>query len=157
MTKHYGTGAGAGITQAALAPQRFYQSVFIAQLVRYKQTRVPVWVRLQEMTGLNYLTHASHLDLALAALVLAAFVAAASVGAALITRRLPPPLEWFGVATAASPHSPPARMVTARSRCRSVGIRCSNQARILALRPCRPAQELGSDISPLSKDISISV
>jgi hypothetical protein len=86
---------------AALAPQRFYQSVFIAQLVRYKQTRVPVWVRLQEMTGLNYLTHASHLDLALAALVLAAFVAAASVGAALITRRLPPPLEWFGVATAA--------------------------------------------------------
>jgi hypothetical protein len=86
---------------AALAPQRFYQSVFIAQLVRYKQTRVPVWVRLQEMTGLNYLAHASHLDLALAALVLVAFVAAASVGASLITRRLPPPLEWFGVATAA--------------------------------------------------------
>jgi alpha-1,2-mannosyltransferase len=86
---------------AALSPQRFYQSVFIAQLVRYKQTRVPVWVRLQEMTGLNYLAHASHLTLALATLVLVVFVASACVGASLVTRHLPPPLEWFGVATAA--------------------------------------------------------
>jgi drug/metabolite transporter (DMT)-like permease len=45
--------------------------------------------------------HAGHLTLALATLVLAGFVAATVAGASLITRRLPPPLEWFGVCTAA--------------------------------------------------------
>ncbi len=86
---------------AALDPRRFYESVIIAQLVRYGQTRVPVWTRLQEMTGLNYLAHAGHLTLVLASLVLVAFVVAAVIGASLITRRLPPPLEWFGVGTTA--------------------------------------------------------
>jgi alpha-1,2-mannosyltransferase len=83
------------------APARFYQSVFIAQLVRYNQTRVPVWVRLQDMTGLEYIVHPGHLILALATLALVCFVTATFVGASLITRRLPPPLEWFSVATAA--------------------------------------------------------
>jgi hypothetical protein len=53
------------------------------------------------MTGLNYLVHAGHLTLALAILVLVGFVAAAVAGASLITRRLPPPLEWFGVCATA--------------------------------------------------------
>lgn len=86
---------------AILAPRRFYESVFIAQLVRYKQVRVPVWVRLQDMTGLEYVVHPSHLLLALATLILVGFVALAVAGAWLITRRPPPPLEWFGVAAAA--------------------------------------------------------
>jgi len=86
---------------AALAPRRFYESVVTGQLVRYQQTRVPVWTRLQEMTGLNDLTHAGHLTLALATLVLVGFVAATAAGASLITHRLPPPLEWFGTSTAA--------------------------------------------------------
>jgi alpha-1,2-mannosyltransferase len=86
---------------AALDPRRFYEGVVTSELVRYQQTWVPVWTRLQEMTGLNYLTHPGHLTLALASLVLVAFVAATMAGASLITRRLPPPLEWFGVCTAA--------------------------------------------------------
>jgi alpha-1,2-mannosyltransferase len=99
-------GAAAGflvpvLPFAALDPRRFYQSVVTGQLVRYQQARVPVWTRLQEMTGLNYLTHAGHPTLALAALVLAGFVAVTMAGASLITRCPPPPLEWFGVCTAA--------------------------------------------------------
>jgi hypothetical protein len=86
---------------ALLAPVRFYQSVFVGQLVRYHQTRVPVWTRLQDMTGLEYLANPGHLVLALVTLALVCFVAAAFAGASLITRRPPPPLEWFAVATAA--------------------------------------------------------
>ena len=86
---------------ALLAPRRFYESVVVAQLVRYQQVRVPVWVRLQDMTGLEYLARPSHLLLVLATVIVAGFVAVAVVSAAMITRRPPPPLEWFGVATAA--------------------------------------------------------
>ncbi len=86
---------------AALAPRRFYQSVFVAQLVRYNQQRVTVWTRLQDMTGLNYVVDPSHLLLVLATLVIVAFVAAALAGAWMLTHRPPPPLEWFAVATTA--------------------------------------------------------
>ena len=84
-----------------LSPQRFYQSVFIAQLVRYRQVRVPVWSRLQQMTGLNYLVNPGHLTVALVTLAVVGFVAVALAGAWMITRRPPPPLDWFAVATAA--------------------------------------------------------
>ncbi len=84
-----------------LSPRRFYQSVFTAQLVRYGQTRVPVWSRLQQMTGLNYLVNPGHLLIALVTLALVGFVVAALIGAWRITRRPPPPLDWFAVATTA--------------------------------------------------------
>jgi hypothetical protein len=84
-----------------LSPQRFYQSVVIAQLVRYRQARVPFWSRLQQMTGLNYLVNPGHLTVALVTLVVVGFVAVALLGAWMITRRPPPALDWFAVATAA--------------------------------------------------------
>jgi hypothetical protein len=86
---------------AALAPGRFYDGVFLAQLVRYNQARVTAWTRLQDMAGLGGLHHVSHGEVALASLVLAAFVAVTLVAASLLTRRPPPPLECFGVLTAA--------------------------------------------------------
>jgi hypothetical protein len=86
---------------AALAPKRFYQSVFVGQLVRVGQTRVPIWTRLQDMTGLTYLSRPSHLILVLAAVALAGFVATSMAVASLITHAPPLPLEWFGVATTA--------------------------------------------------------
>jgi hypothetical protein len=86
---------------AALAPRRFYQGVFSAQLVRYHQVRVPVWTRLEDMAGLSVLHNVSHATIALAALALVGFVAVTLAGASLVTGRPPPPLEWFGVLTAA--------------------------------------------------------
>ena len=86
---------------ALLAPVRFYQSVFISEFVRYDQTRVPVWTRLQDMIGLEYLVNPGHLVLVLATLALVGFVVVTFAGASLITRLPPPPLEWFSVATAA--------------------------------------------------------
>jgi hypothetical protein len=86
---------------AALAPRRFYDSVFLAQLVRYGQVRVPVWTRLQDMTGLGNLHHVGHATIILLTVVLVGFVAATLAAAWLVTRRPPPTLEWFGVLTAA--------------------------------------------------------
>ena len=86
---------------AALDPRRFYQSVFTAQLVRYGQVRVPLWTRLSYLTGLNDLHHVTHAELALMTVVLVGFVAVTMAAAWLVTRRPPPPLEWFGVGTAA--------------------------------------------------------
>ena len=83
------------------SPRGFYQSVFVAQLVRHGQIWVPDWVRLQQMAGLNYLVNPGHLILLLVPLAVVGFVAAALAGAWVITRRPPPPLDWFAVATAA--------------------------------------------------------
>jgi alpha-1,2-mannosyltransferase len=85
----------------ALAPRRFYESVVIAQLVRYGQVRVPNWTRLQYMTGLGAVHHVSHAAIALVALAIVGFVVVTLVAASLVTRKPPPPLEWFGVASAA--------------------------------------------------------
>jgi hypothetical protein len=85
----------------ALAPRRFYDSVILAQLVRYGQVRVPVWTRLQDMTGLGNLHHVGHATIALLTVVLAGFVVVTEVAAFLVTRRPPPQLEWFGLLTAA--------------------------------------------------------
>src|SRR6266705_4033007 len=54
---------------AAVAPRRLYDSVIVAQLTR-TDTRVPLWFRIQEMTGLTA-AHPSD-----AALVVAAVIAA---------------------------------------------------------------------------------
>jgi alpha-1,2-mannosyltransferase len=84
-----------------LSPRGFYQSVFVAQLIRHGQIWVPYWFRLQQMTGLNYVVNPGHLILLLVSLALVGFVAAALAGAWVITRRPPPPLDWFAVVTAA--------------------------------------------------------
>jgi len=86
---------------AMLAPRRFYQSVVIAALVRYRQPRVSAWTRLQDMIGLTDLRNPGHLTLLVAAVALTGFVVAAAAAASLIDRRPPPQLEWFGAATAA--------------------------------------------------------
>jgi hypothetical protein len=86
---------------AALAPRRFYDSVFLAQLVRYGQVRVPVWTRLADMTGLGNLHHVGHATIAALTIVLVGFVVVTMIAASLVTRRPPPPLEWFGLLTAA--------------------------------------------------------
>lgn len=83
------------------SPRGFYQSVFVAQLVRHGQIWVPYWFRLQQMTGLNYLVNPGHLILLLVSLAVVGFVAAALTGAWVITRRPPPPLDWLAVTTAA--------------------------------------------------------
>ena len=47
-------------------------------------------------------------------------------------------LRWK--ATAASPHSPPATIVIASSRCRSFGMRRASQAKKREKRPSTPTQ-----------------
>lgn len=86
---------------AALAPRRFYESVFVAQLVRYRQPRVPVWTRLNDLTGLSALPGGpGHPTVLVTALALAGFVLAAAVAAALWPGP-PPPLESFALLTTA--------------------------------------------------------
>jgi len=101
----YAGGVAAGFLVAVLpfvipSPRGFYQSVFVAQLDRHGQIWVPDWVRLQQMAGLNYLVNPGHLILLLVPLAVVGFVAAALAGAWVITRRPPPPLDWFAVVTA---------------------------------------------------------
>jgi alpha-1,2-mannosyltransferase len=102
----YAGGVAAGFLVPVMpfvipSPRGFYQSVFVAQLVRHGQIWVPDWVRLQQMAGLNYLVNPGHLILLLVPLAVVGFVAAALAGAWVITRRPPPPLDWFAVTTAA--------------------------------------------------------
>jgi len=102
----YAGGLAAGFLVPVLpfvipSPRGFYQSVFVAQLVRHGQIWVPDWVRLQQMSGLIYLVNPGHLILLLVPLAVVGFVAAAVAAAWVITRRPPPPLDWFAVVTAA--------------------------------------------------------
>ena len=101
----YAGGLAAGFLVPVLpfvipSPRGFYQSVFVAQLVRHGQIWVPDWVRLQQMSGLIYLVNPGHLILLLVPLAVVGFVAAAVAAAWVITRRPPPPLDWFAVVTA---------------------------------------------------------
>jgi len=99
----------------ALAPARFYQSLIVAQVGQRSQTlRVPIWIRLQEMTGLSHVHLPGQADLLVAQLHLrqhptvvftAVILVLLTVGvlAALVvaTRRPPTPLEGFALATTA--------------------------------------------------------
>jgi hypothetical protein len=100
-----GAAAGFGgpvLPFAALAPRRFYDSVFVAQLVRYHQLRVPVWTRLEDLTGLSALPGGvGHATVLVTALALTGFVAGTAVAASLVRHAPPPPLEWFAMLTAA--------------------------------------------------------
>ena len=87
---------------AALAPKRFYQGLVVAQIgSRAGSARVADSYRLRQMLGLVYGNVTSHAELAGFALALAAVVLAMLAGASLITRALPPPLEWFAQGSAA--------------------------------------------------------
>ncbi len=87
---------------AALAPQQFYRSLIVAQIgYRAHATRVGVWLRLQNMIGVPRLLSGGHRSVLLVSLVIVVFVAGAMFVSSLITRRLPPPLDWFAVLTAA--------------------------------------------------------
>jgi hypothetical protein len=84
----------------ALSARRFYESVFVAQLVRYRQVRVPLWTRLNDLTGLSALHGVGHPTVLITTVALTGFVVATAVAASLVTHRPPPPLEWFGMLTA---------------------------------------------------------
>jgi Glycosyltransferase family 87 len=84
---------------AALAPARFYDSVVVAQLVR-TGARTSLAFRLQYLTGLAAWDLGTAV-LLIVAIALAVLVAGTLVAAWRATRQGPPPLEWFGVATAA--------------------------------------------------------
>jgi hypothetical protein len=81
------------------APRQFYQSVVVAQLARIGR-RAPLWHRLQDMVGLP----GQHWPVATVAGSFAALAAVAVGGLAaawVVSRRPPPPLDWFAVATSA--------------------------------------------------------
>jgi len=84
---------------AVAAPGRFYDSVIVAQLVR-TGARTPLDFRLQYLTGVTSWQPGIVVLLVVAAAV-AAVVAGTLTAAWRVTRRAPPPLEWFSVATAA--------------------------------------------------------
>jgi len=87
---------------AVLAPRRFYQGLVVAQIgSRAGSARVADSYRLRQMLGLVYGNVTSHAALAATALALVVIVLAMLAGASLVTRTLPPPLEWFALGSAA--------------------------------------------------------
>jgi hypothetical protein len=97
---------------AALAPHRFYQSLVVAQVgPRAAVTRVPVWARLKEMTGLartlpgivRFLgVHVpQHAAVEAAAGVIVVLAVGGLILAALAAGRPPAPIEVFALASAA--------------------------------------------------------
>ena len=88
---------------AALAPRSFYDSVITAQVGgRVHAERMPLWYRLRQMSGFANEPHVRHLYIAGLLALIVIFVLAACAVALLLTRRLPPPVEWFAYATAAA-------------------------------------------------------
>ena len=88
---------------AALGPRNFYDSVITAQVGgRVNAVRMPLWYRLRQMSGFANEPHMRHLYIAGMLALIVAFVLAACAIALLISRRLPPPVEWFAYASAAA-------------------------------------------------------
>jgi hypothetical protein len=85
---------------AALAPRGFYDSLVTAQIGPRKDvSRASLQYRLQQITGL-FTTHgASHALVEGVVIGVICLVLGCMVCASLLTRRPPPPLEWFGVVT----------------------------------------------------------
>jgi alpha-1,2-mannosyltransferase len=84
---------------AAIAPQRFYDSVVVAQLVR-TGTRTPLGYRLQYLTGLTDWDLGTGVFLG-AAIFLAVVIIGVSLAAWRLTGRGPSRLEWFALAATA--------------------------------------------------------
>src|SRR6266571_6130205 len=78
---------------AAVAPRRLYDSVIVAQLTR-TDIRVPLWFRIQEMTGLTA-AHPSDAALAVVGVIAAAGITGLFAAAWLATRQRPPALDTF--------------------------------------------------------------
>jgi hypothetical protein len=88
---------------AALAPRMFYKSVIVAQVGgRVNAARMPLWYRLREMSGFANDPGVRHLFILAVIVGTIAFVIIACALASLLTRRLPPALEWFAYATTAA-------------------------------------------------------
>jgi hypothetical protein len=92
---------------AALAPKRFYQSLYVAQVApRAGSTRVPLPARLSDMLGIvgvppSWLP-AHPRTLILAATAVLVLVVAVMIAVAWVRMNQgPPPLEWFALATTA--------------------------------------------------------
>jgi len=86
---------------AILAPRAFYNSVIVAQWARTDDVRIPTSFRVASMLGLSHGPNLPHLLLAAVAAAIAALAAGCSLLATVISRRWPPPLEIFVMATAA--------------------------------------------------------
>jgi hypothetical protein len=100
---------------AVLAPGRFYQSLIVAQVGhRASVLRVPVWGRLKEMAGLSHVNLPGRADLLVTQLhlrmhstivftvVILVLLTVGGLAAEIaVTRRPPPPLDGFALATSA--------------------------------------------------------
>jgi Mannosyltransferase (PIG-V) len=84
----------------AIAPTAFTRDVIFSQLARTDIARVPVVTRLISFTGIRDLNPRVGVTVAVAA-ALCAFIALCVVAATVISRRPPPPLEHFSIATSA--------------------------------------------------------
>jgi len=85
----------------ALAPRSFYDSVITAQVgSRVGAQPIPFWYRIQQMSGLTQLHGLRHGIVFAAAVVIVALVILTCALASMLTRRPPPALEWFALATA---------------------------------------------------------
>ena len=88
---------------AAAAPRMFYDSVIVAQVGgRVDAARMPLWYRLRQMSGFANDPNVSHVLIVCVIVAFIALVIVACALALLLTRRLPPPLEWFAFATTAA-------------------------------------------------------
>lgn len=88
---------------AALAPRMFYKSVIVAQVGgRVNAVRMPLWYRLRQMSGFANEPQVRHLYVVGVIALIIAFVIVACVVALLLTRKLPPPIEWFAFASTAA-------------------------------------------------------
>jgi hypothetical protein len=89
---------------AALAPKRFYESLYVAQVApRAGSTRVPLPARLSHMLGISTLHLPAHprLIILTATAVLVIVVAAIIAVAWVRLRQAPPALDWFALGTTA--------------------------------------------------------
>jgi len=103
----YAGGVAAGFLVPVLpfviaAPRGFYHSLITAQIgYRAHAVRVTFLSRLRDLTGFPYAMDWPKTTLLLAALVLVVCVIVAQAGAVAITRRPPPTLDWFAMASTA--------------------------------------------------------
>jgi hypothetical protein len=84
----------------ALAPRGFLRDVVLSQLARTDSARVPLVARLVSFTGIRDLNPQAGITLTVA-IALCAFIVVCVLSATVISRRPPPPLEGFSIATSA--------------------------------------------------------